>query len=120
MVFRSTSKQTHHFFVSGDGRREEEKGKDVVGKGSPRRFVNGNPIKASRQIIDALQMHKQILKFGKGDLRANKEFETPKGLGSSSKGLGDIPIRSKVQISSGASNFLGPVHWRNVSIIRFL
>ncbi|XP_059450700.1 F-box protein CPR1-like [Corylus avellana] len=64
--------------------------------------------------------HCKVQKFGKGDLRANKEFETPKGLGSSSKGLGDIPIRSKVQISSGASNFLGPVHWRNVSIIRFL
>jgi hypothetical protein len=35
--------------------------KGIVGKGSARRFVNGNPIKAARQIIDLLQMRKQIL-----------------------------------------------------------
>jgi hypothetical protein len=29
-----------------------------MGKGSARRFVKGNPIKAAHQIIDLLQMHK--------------------------------------------------------------
>lgn len=61
-----------------------------------------------------------LQKFGKGDLRTNKEFETPEGLGSSGKSLDDIPIRSKVQIFLGTNNFLGPVRWRNLSIIRFL
>jgi hypothetical protein len=61
-----------------------------------------------------------LQKFGKGDLRTTKEFETPRRFGSSSKGLGDISIRSKVQIFSGTNNFVGTVHWRNLSITRFL
>jgi hypothetical protein len=62
MVFRLTSNRPISLYPA-TGRKEEEKGKgkDVVGKGSARRFVNGNPIKAARQIIDALQMRKQIL-----------------------------------------------------------
>jgi hypothetical protein len=56
MVFRLTSNRPISLYPA-TGRKEEEKGKGKdVGRGSAGRFVNGNPIKATRQIIDALQM----------------------------------------------------------------